>query len=53
MNTQDQIWMITNQIHEIRLNIACGFEKDYKESYKKIQDLEQQLEQLENTNERD
>jgi hypothetical protein len=46
MNTQDQIWIIQNQIHEIKLTIATQDIKNYTLLYDELHQLEQKLKRL-------
>jgi len=48
MNTQDQIWKIQNQIHEIKAIIATQDIKNYLSLYDELYKLEQQLKELTN-----
>jgi|688.fasta_scaffold04312_12 hypothetical protein len=53
MNTQDQIWLIQNQIHELKLNIASGENINYKKCYEELFSLEKILKELCTSNECD
>lgn len=52
MNTQDKIWIILNQIHELRLQISTSDKINYEIAYKQLMELENQYRIL-NENERD
>jgi uncharacterized protein YpuA (DUF1002 family) len=46
MNTQDQIWITQNRIHELKLNIASEYNVDYKKYYEELTFLEKKLKEL-------
>lgn len=52
MNTQDKIWTILNQIHELKLQISTSDKINYEVAYKQLRELENQYRIL-NENERD
>jgi hypothetical protein len=53
MNTQDQIWLIQNQIHELKLNIASDENINYTKCYEELSSLENILKELCASNECD
>jgi cob(I)alamin adenosyltransferase len=48
MNTQDQMWTIQNQIHELKLRISTENKIDYLKTYSDLYILEEKLKELEN-----
>ena len=52
MNTQDRMWIILNQIHELKLQISTSDQINYKIAYKQLEELENEYRIL-NENERD
>lgn len=48
MNTQDQIWVLQNQIHELKLRISTENKIDYLKTYSDLYILEEKLKELEN-----
>lgn len=42
MNTQDKVWIILNQIHELRLQISTSDKINYEIAYKQLEDLEKE-----------
>jgi hypothetical protein len=46
MNTQDQIWIIQNKIHELKLIIASQDVTNYTLLYDELQNLEKELKVL-------
>lgn len=52
MDHEEQIWILQNQIHELKLQISISDNINYKIAYKELQDLEKQYRIL-SENERD
>lgn len=48
MNTQDKIWTILNQIHELRLQISTSDNINYNILYQQLEDLEKEYRTLNN-----
>jgi hypothetical protein len=46
MNTQDQIWITQNRIHELTLSIASEHNINYKQCYEELTFLEEKLKEL-------
>jgi len=46
MNIQDKIWIIQNQIHELKLSISTEDIENYSLLYDQLKKLEQQLKDL-------
>ena len=52
MNTEDYMWTLQNQIHELRLQISTSNHINYEIAYKQLTELENEYRTLKE-NERD